>query len=127
MRGLRTATSDACPFCSLEDFSSHLLEGCKHRDTIKGYVESDIGAGRMIIKAPRLEYSQSKPGSWDEAALDDESLIRLSNAVFLSKVIFSAVSASASKTEQMSTDVITVAESIKQHAVGKCCSIALMS
>ena len=34
IRGLRTATSNECPLCLLEDSGSHLLGGCRHRDMV---------------------------------------------------------------------------------------------
>ena len=51
IRGLRTATSNACPLCSLEDSGSHLLGGCRHRDMVKSYIARHNEAGRLILKA----------------------------------------------------------------------------
>ena len=50
-RGLRTATSNACPLCSLEDSGSHLLAGCRHRDMVKSHIARHNEAGRLILKA----------------------------------------------------------------------------
>ena len=48
MPGLRTITSNACSLYYLEDYGSHLLGGCKHRDMIKSYTERHNDAGRLI-------------------------------------------------------------------------------
>ena len=51
IRGLRTATSNGCPLCSLEDSGSHLLGGCRHQDMVKSYIARRNEAGRLILKA----------------------------------------------------------------------------
>ena len=51
IRGLRTATSNACPLCSLEDSGSHLRGGCRHQDMVKSYIARHNEAGRLILKA----------------------------------------------------------------------------
>ena len=51
IKGLRTATSNACPLCSLEDSGSHLLGGCRHRDMVKSHIARHKEAGRLILKA----------------------------------------------------------------------------
>ena len=54
MRGLRTATSNACPLCSLlEDSGSHLLGGCRHRDMVKSYIARHNEAGRSSRQSQR--------------------------------------------------------------------------
>ena len=50
IKGLRTATSKACPLCSLEDSGSHLLGGCRHRDMVRSYITRHTEAGRSILK-----------------------------------------------------------------------------
>ena len=50
MRGLRTATSNACPLCSQEDSGSHLLGGCRHKDMVKSYIARHNEAGTLILK-----------------------------------------------------------------------------
>ena len=51
IRVLRNATSKACPLCSLEISSRHLLGGCRHRNMAKSYIERHNEAGRLILKA----------------------------------------------------------------------------
>ena len=51
IQGLRTATSNARPLCSLEVSGSHLLGGCRHRDMVKSYVTRHNEAGRLILEA----------------------------------------------------------------------------
>ena len=51
IRGLRTATSNQCPLCSLEDSGSHLRGGCRHGDMVESYVARHNEAGRLILKA----------------------------------------------------------------------------
>ena len=46
IKGLRTATSNACPLCS----GSHLLGGCRQRDMVKSYIARHNEAGRLILK-----------------------------------------------------------------------------
>ena len=50
MKGLRTATSNACPLCSLEDLGRHLLGGCRHKDMVKSYIARHNEAGRLISR-----------------------------------------------------------------------------
>ena len=50
MKGLRVATSNACPLCCLTDSGSHILGGCRHKDMVKSYIERHNEAGRLILK-----------------------------------------------------------------------------
>ena len=50
IRGLWTATFNACPLCFLVDSGSHLLGGCRRRDIIKSYIKRHHEAGILITK-----------------------------------------------------------------------------
>ena len=39
MKGLRVATSNACPLCCLTDSGSYILGGCRHKDMVKSFIE----------------------------------------------------------------------------------------
>ena len=51
IRGLRTATYNACLLCSLEDSGIHLLGGCRHLDMVNSYLARHNEASRLILKA----------------------------------------------------------------------------